>query len=54
MASNGDGMTPALLVPLDLPHDVWQGVNYFHEATLRIRANDRRVAAERRKGSPTR
>jgi len=45
-----DGAKPALLIAADLPNVVWEGVNYYHEVTARIRAHDDEL---RRRKPPT-
>lgn len=54
MAASDDGVTPALLLPLDPPNEVWEGVSHYHEATLRLRVDARRRAQEKARGASRR
>lgn len=54
MAVQGEGITPALLLQLDPPNVVWEGVLHYNDAAARIRIDDRRRADERARGTPAR
>jgi hypothetical protein len=47
--ATGDGYSPAMLLPLDPPHAVWEGVHEYLSARAKIDAHDRRLEEQNRK-----
>jgi len=50
--STDHGTTPALLLQLDPPNVVWEGVAHYHEVVMRIRLDDSRRERERQQRTP--